>query len=305
MIPLSCSTFWLAEHVPPSGTFLHPVREVLLHKRTPFQELMIVETVAAGRALVLDGVLQSTEYDERVYHEALVHVAASLHGGPSEVLILGGGEGATLREVLSWRTVRRATMVDLDEEVVAACRKHLRALHEGAFEDPRADVVFADAAQYLAHATDRYDLVVSDLIDPALSGPAAHLYSREFFHGIRRVLKPGGVAVVQSGPIGLRTDEVETFASIARICREVFANCRPFAVPVPTYGCSLAFLLAGAGPFATRECHEDLSLALSGGVDRALQTLDAETILGLLSSPLYLRRAFARGGAPDEQPLFP
>ena len=123
---------WISEYITPWDIYQHGVNRILASKRTNFQEMQIVETGAYGKALVLDGKWQSCTGDEFLYHEPLVHPAMIAHGNPKRVLILGGGEGATAREVLRWKCVERAVMVDIDGEVVAACREHLPEMHQGA-----------------------------------------------------------------------------------------------------------------------------------------------------------------------------
>ncbi|MFQ5494791.1 MAG: spermidine synthase, partial [Phycisphaerae bacterium] len=143
------SEFWMHEYITPWDFYAHGITRVILHKKTEFQEMYIVETGAYGRALVLDGKWQSCTGDEYLYHEPLVHPAMLLHGDPRRVLILGGGEGATAREVLRWRDVEYVAMVDIDAEVVAACREHLAEMHGDAFDDPRLEVVIDDALKVL------------------------------------------------------------------------------------------------------------------------------------------------------------
>jgi spermidine synthase len=127
----------------------YEVTATLLEIQTTYQAVGIYDTVSYGRALFLDGKIQSAEQDEFIYHEALVHPGLVCHPAPRRVLIAGGGEGATLREVLRHNTVQEAVMVDLDAEVVEAARRHLTKWHAGAFTDPRTRLLHADARAYL------------------------------------------------------------------------------------------------------------------------------------------------------------
>jgi spermidine synthase len=136
---------WFIEYFSAEEGHLHGIRQVLFSKETPFQSVDILELGSYGKALVLDGRIQSTSKDEFIYHETLVHPAMLCHPEPRRVFIVGGGEGATLREVLRHRSVQHALMVDIDEEVVARCRELLPEWHQGAFEDPRTDLRYLDA----------------------------------------------------------------------------------------------------------------------------------------------------------------
>jgi len=218
---------WVSEYITPHDVYLHGVVRVLAAAETKWQSMQIVESGAGGTGLVLDGKWQSGTGDEFLYHEPLVQPAcvalADKGRPPRAALILGGGEGATLREVLRWRTVERAAMVDLDGEVVEACKAHLHGMHRGCFDDPRAEVVIDDALEYVADPDAApgggWDLIVSDLSDPIEDGPSFQLFTKEYFETLRGVLAPGGVLVVQAGPVSpwemhLHARLVRTFGAV-------------------------------------------------------------------------------------------
>src|SRR5262249_47926390 len=160
-----------------------------------------------GRMLVLDGAIQSAEDDEALYHEMLVQPAMILHPHPENVLIIGGGEGATLREVLVHSSVRSAIMVDIDQEVVALCREHLGAWHCGAFDDPRVQVVYGDGRAFVENDDRYYDVVIVDVVDMLDNGPAQALYTRQFYELLYRRLHPQGIVVVQGLEFSFLDDE--------------------------------------------------------------------------------------------------
>lgn len=181
----------VAEAVTPFDAFRHDFTRVHASGHSAYQKYLIAENPAFGRFLVLDDVVQSTEADEFIYHEGIVHPAMLAVGSPRRVLILGGGEGATAREVLRWPSVERVDMIDIDAEVVAACRLHLPRHHAGAFDDPRLHVQHIDAVEFLGRirtARELYDVVISDLSDPVDDGPAVFCLTREFFSAISEVV---------------------------------------------------------------------------------------------------------------------
>ena len=147
----------------------------------------IMETASYGKVLVLDARIQSSVADDFIYHEVLVHPVMMLHPRPESVLVIGGGEGATLREILKYGSVKRAVMVDIDQEVVEACKIHLPELHQGAFEDPRVAVLHEDARGWLESTSERFDVAIVDLTEPLEAGPACLLFTREFY----QLLAPG------------------------------------------------------------------------------------------------------------------
>ena len=144
---------WLLESVYPDLNVMLKITEVFYSGNTEFQQVEIVESELFGRSLVLDGKTQSTERDEHIYHESLVHPAMAIHENPKQVFIAGGGEGGTLREVLSHRSVEKAVMVDLDPDVVNLCRQYLPKHHQGSFEDQRTTLIPVSYTHLRAHET--------------------------------------------------------------------------------------------------------------------------------------------------------
>lgn len=169
---------------------------IVCQEKTAHQDLMIFETPAFGRVLALDGAVQTTEKDEFAYHEMLAHVPLFAHGDVSRVLIVGGGDGGTLREVLK-HGVDRAVLVEIDRRVIDLCALHMPSLNDGAFNDPRARVVIAEGAKYVAECRETFDVIIIDSTDPA--GPGEGLFSERFYGACKALLEPGGVLATQSG----------------------------------------------------------------------------------------------------------
>ena len=284
--------FRFAEFITPADRYEHDLAELYTSGTTPYQDYLIGQSEAWGRMLVLDGVVQSTEADEFIYHEGIVHpacYAASASAPVRDVLILGGGEGACLREVLRWTTTERVTMVDIDAEVVAACREFLPNHHQGAFDDPRVTLLHGDAVAFLRGLPDAsLDVVVSDMTDPVEEGPSTFCFTVEYFAEIARVLRPHGVLAVQAGPAS--PVEIALHAKVVRTLRAVFPHVIPYAVDAPCYGRDLGFVLASRAGIEDR-------LDVAGLVERtALVTgehrwLTPELLRGKLSVPPYLVQA--------------
>ncbi|MDE2571833.1 MAG: methyltransferase domain-containing protein, partial [bacterium] len=163
---------WYVEEFAPTERHAHAIDETLAAGRSAFQQYAIVRTPVFGKMLVLDGDTQSSQGDERIYHESLVHPAMAAAGEARRVLILGGGEGATLREVLRSPSVEQCTMVDIDGEVVELCKRHLPEWGAGAWEDPRARVIVGDALDFLRRNDGGYDVVIGDLTEPLPDSPS-------------------------------------------------------------------------------------------------------------------------------------
>lgn len=293
---------WLATAQGTPGFAARPVHRVVLDRQTGIQHLLIVDTADRGRCLLLDGVLQLSTSDEFIYHEALVHPAALLHPTPRRILLLGGGDGGALREVLRWRTVTAVTLVDLDPEVVEASRAHLDAVHQGAFDDPRVQVVFGDGWNFLEGTGGTWDVVLADLTDPVEGTPSAPLYSEPFYRRVRGRLAPGGVFATHAGPVEPGTAGMAGFSRVAAELSRAFEEVAPYCVPVPAYGCLLGFLLASCAPLAPEQPAGAADDRLREQVCGELRTLDGLALGGMLRPPRYVRQAVRSAcAAPPER----
>jgi len=180
------------------------VEEVVVSVTTPFQRCVLWRSKTLGLCVTIDDDLQSTEMDCSAYHEALVHPAMLLHGAPRKVLICGGGEGATAREVLRYRSVQQVVMVDIDEVFVDLCKQYLDAWHRGAFDDPRLEVRFEDIFEVLAQSDETYDVIIGDLTDVVDEiAPGKSFHSVAFYESLAKRLRPGGVIATQGSALAL------------------------------------------------------------------------------------------------------
>lgn len=280
---------WITDEDNSGDSFRYAVSDVLIWTKTRYQDLAIVDTPSYGKALILDGNWQSCVADEFLYHEPLVHPAMIFHGAPRRVAILGGGEGATLREVLRWRSVERVLMIDLDEDVVAACKEHLPEMHEGAFDDPRAEVLACDATEWLDSTNERFDVVISDLSEPLEIGHSYQLFTQEYFKQVRRVLQPDGIFTVQAGSVA--PHEITVFARVANTVRTVFDRVRPYSSFVPSFATPWGFLLVSMRAFDDMPTPESVDRSLSESTSGGFRMLDGEAFQGILSTSAHIRRA--------------
>jgi spermidine synthase len=230
------------ENTDPFDRYTYRVQNIVYSGKSSYQSILIADTYNYGRILVLDGAIQSSEDDEALYHELLVQPAMLCHPDPKDVLIIGGGEGATLREVLAHGSVQSATMVDLDREVVELCREHLEWWHEGAFDDPRVRLQFADGRQFVESDESRYDVVIIDVVDMLDNGPAQALYTRQFYQILRRRLRPGGIVVVQGLEFSFMDDKPHV--ALSRTLKTVFPEVSSYKAFIPSFLSAWGFLIA-------------------------------------------------------------
>ena len=278
---------WFIEDIYPDLSVNLKVRQVYYSGKTAYQRVEVLDSELFGRSLVLDGKTQSTERDEHVYHETLVHPAMLCHPGPKEVFIGGGGEGGTLREVLAHNSVERATMIDLDREVVELCRKYLPNHHRGSFDDPRANLLHEDARGYLEDTSDFYDAIVLDLVDPLEGGTAALLYTQEFYTIAKGRLNPGGVLVTQSGPAGLLS-YTECFTTIFNTLGTLFSHTKAAQVHIPAFQTLWGFTIASDTPFP-QASEDEVDAAVAQRLSNPLKYYDGESHRNMFALPKFQR----------------
>ncbi len=283
---------WFTEHV--SGTLAQQfgVESILYRGKSRFQTVEIFETLAFGKMLVLDGKVQSSEKDEFIYHEALVHPAMVTHPNPERVFIAGGGEGATLREVLVHRTVKKATMVDIDEEVIRLCRELLPSFHQGSFDDSRAEVFYVDALKYLKETEEKFDVVILDLPDPVEEGPAYLLYTQNFYRLLKSRLKEEGVLCLQSGSTCIGMSQV--FTAVNHTLGTVFAKVFPYETDVPAFGGAWGFSLASEALDPLQLTPQEIDQRISTRCRQPLRFYDGLTHQGLFCLPKHIREELNR-----------
>ena len=221
---------WLEEEYHPFWRQRMAIDRVLVQEHTGRQEVLIFEHRTLGRVLVLDGIVQTTERDEFIYHEMLTHVPIVAHGAARDVLIIGGGDGGALEEALKHPGVEHVTMVELDPRVVEIARTWLPSIHRDAFDDPRTELLFVDGIEYVASTDRRFDVIILDTTDPM--GPGETLFTEAFYADCRAKLRSGGILTGQSGNPMSEPHRV-------RLCRErlsrVFADVSFILTSVPTY----------------------------------------------------------------------
>ncbi|WMW60805.1 polyamine aminopropyltransferase [Serratia marcescens] len=220
------------------------VEKVLYREKTDHQDLVIFENPVLGRVMALDGVVQTTERDEFIYHEMLTHVPLLAHGAAKKVLIIGGGDGGMLREVSRHPGVEQITMVEIDAGVVEFCRQYLPNHSAGAYDDPRFKLVIDDGVNFVNQTDETFDVIISDCTDPI--GPGESLFTSAFYEGCARCLNEGGIFVAQNGVCFLQQDEaVNSHAKLSRY----FTDVSFYQAAIPTYyGGIMTFAWASQNP---------------------------------------------------------
>ena len=283
------NVLWFYDHVNPAEYRAHAIKQVLANGQSRFQTYQVLDLEEFGRALILDTKIQCSERDEFIYHETLVHPPMLLHPAPKRVLILGGGEGATAREVLRHRSVERCVMVDLDGEVVEACKKWLPSFHQGSFDHPNFELIVGDGLKFLADNNEPWDVIISDITEPVNEGPAIALFTREFFALLASRLTDRGVMITQAGFTAIH--EIGLYSTVVRTIGEAFKHCYPSDAFVPAYGSSWGFVMAGKERLDVRAGAQSVDDWIKARIDGELQFYDGVTHQRLFALPRYVRKA--------------
>jgi len=262
------------------------MNEVLFEVDTGHQHLVIFKNDQWGTVMALDGVIQTTEKDEFIYHEMMTHVPMLAHGDAKKVLLIGGGDGGILREVLKHATVDSVTQVEIDQQVIDMCVRYLPNHSAGAFDHPKANIVIADGVDFVNDTTEKFDVIISDSTDPI--GPGEVLFTSRFYQCIQACLNDGGVFVAQNGVSFMQTHEVTT--TFKRLT-PLFKETSFYSAAVPTY-------VGGIMTFAWAT--DDLNLK-QHSVDKIRSRYDASAIetrfytpelhIGAFALPKYVQQA--------------
>ncbi|MBF6594417.1 MAG: fused MFS/spermidine synthase [Thermaceae bacterium] len=292
------------EQVTPYEAIFRRMDAVLAAGKTQFQDYFIFQTGAFGKVLVLDKDVQSTERDEYIYHETLVHPAMLMHPEPRSVFIVGGGEGATLREVLRHPSVERAAMCDIDGELVEMAQRLLPEWHQGAFDDPRASIITEDARAWLETHPQTYDLIIVDLNDPVgVDNPARMLFTVEFYELLKRRLNPGGLMSMQAGMILLTHHKMHPV--VHHTVKQVFRHTRSYRNYIPGFMLNFGFIVASDAVDAGGVSEGTLESRILGR-GLKLRHLDADFTKAMFMLPSDLKRAIAEEKmvSSDSQPFW-
>ena len=231
---------WFTENQTDRMRFSLRIRETLFRTRTPYQDLLVLDTYEYGRMLVLDGMVMVTDLDEFIYHEMIVHVPMCLHPNPKRVLVVGGGDGGSVREILKHPSVEKVILCEIDEAVISASRQFFPKLSKD-LDNPKVEIVVKDAIEFVKNRTPSchpaldagsslFDVIIIDSSDPV--GPATGLFTLSFFQDVFWCLGPDGVVSAQSESPYLHPNRVR---GVYSMMKQLFQYAAVYCAPIPTY----------------------------------------------------------------------
>lgn len=277
---------WFSETLHGSFQQSFKISEILYTSNRGLQDILIFKTPFFGRVLALDNIIQTTEADESCYHEMLSHVPIISHGSAAEILIIGGGDGGVLRETLRHKTIKTATVVEIDNTVVELCKTFFPSLSAGAFDDSRADLIITDGLTFVEKTKRKFDIIIVDSTDPV--GPSIPLFSDRFYIACRKILTKRGILVCQSGVSFVQ--EKEARETIGRL-RKTYEDAALYLTQVPTY--SFGFMTLGWGSLDKQARNTKLSTLKKRFVDTNIKTryYTPEVHKASFSLPAYMNYA--------------
>jgi len=296
-----------------SGFFyLEPITEYLIREirvdkiyfqtKTKFQLAECFYNPFFGKVLFLNNKIQSAQVDEYIYHESLVHPALLTHPIPQKVLVIGGGEGATLREILRHGSIKKVVMVDIDRELVKLCQEYLPEWSKGAFSNPKTRLVFEDARRFIERARSKFDIVISDLSEPLKESPSVNLFTKEFFVKIFEILEEDGIFVLQAGS----TDPYyhQFFCSLVKTAEKVFPLVRPYWTFILSFGQPWGFILASKKYDPLSASEREIARRVRERRIREIRYYHPGLHKGYFALPLYLTRSLKKGKIlTDDKPF--
>lgn len=277
---------WFTDKDDNQALSLRYTGDVLYKKESELQEVRVIDTYAYGKALTIDNMFMCTEKDETHYHEMITHPTMLAHGNIKNVLVIGGGDGGTVREVLKHSSVEKVTMVEIDENVVEASKLHLPTI-AAAFENPKLDLIIGDGIAYVENAAaESYDLIIVDGSDPV--GPAEGLFSETFYNNCKNALKAGGLLVTQSeSPMFNDT----TFVELNACLKSVFSNetVHTLLFNIPTYPSGIWSIMIGSkGTVNPKEFNTEIATEFEK--NHNLHYYNAGVHSAAFSLPNYVKR---------------
>ncbi len=288
--PTMHSQWFLEQDSANEGSF-HSLKNILYSGKSEYQKIEVIVTGSYGKTLVLDGKVQSTEADEFIYHESFVHPSMVALEKPVSVLIAGGGEGATAREIIRYPSIRQIDIVDLDQKVIEIAKSYLSEWHQGTFMDEKVKVYYNDARAFIEKSQKDYDLIFADLPEPFEESPALKLYTIEFYRAVHNALNDRGIFVTQA--TAATVNNYKTFIAIASTLKRVFPIVCPYTVNVPSFHAPWGFVLASKAEDPTLTDVQTIAGRIAHFRER-LKFYDEYLHRSLFCLPKYLREALEK-----------
>lgn len=293
---------WFVEFFTKGEFHAHQIKKFLASYKTEFQTATLVETYSFGKVLIIDRETQSSELDEFIYHESLVIPAILLsQNKPKVFAILGGGEGATLREILNYRPTEKVIMADIDHNILKFARKYLHKWHKGSFDNDKLVLLAQDAKKFIENTKIKFDIIYSDLPSPIEGGPAYQLYTLEFYKILKQKLNDNGIFALQAGPAHIL--QLEMHCALYHTLKNIFKNVLSYISYIPSYDMPWSFIIASDSDIRPQK--EIVEKHSSEFIEK-FRYIDIENFDSFFNIPKYMRNEIEKNKIiiTKEKPVF-
>jgi spermidine synthase len=292
-----------AEALNPYFGYFYTVKKTLARAKTKYQSLQLLDTDEFGKVLLLDDITQAADRNDSHYHEPMVHPALCSHPRPESVLVIGGGDGGVLREVLKYACVKGVDLAELDEGVIKFSKKYLPKIHRGAFRDPRVHIHVTDGRTFVENHRKQFDVIIMDMTDP--SGPSALVYTKEFFRSVKDAFRDrNGIFVMHSESPVTRP---AAFSCIQKTLRAAFPYVTPFYGYIKMYATLWSMTLCSRSGRAGRITAGEIDAALARRRIRGCAVYSGATHVAMRTPFPYITQLLRQpaGAITDARPEFP
>ena len=284
---------WILEFTQgPHSAHLFQVKKTIVHKKTPFQTVDIVDLFHYGRTLFLDERLQAAEADEFIYHEVISHPALLTHPRPQKVLIIGGADGGAAYQVLKHKSVKKLFLVDIDGQLIKLCQKFLRKINRDVFKNPKLKVIPADGRKFLQESDEKFDVIISDLTAPLIEPPSYLLFTEKFYQIVYDKLNEDGLLSLQADSANHLNDK--SFTAIHKTVEKIFPKVLGLRAFIPSYDDAWGFIVASKKYDPTGLKPSEIRMRIKKRGLRGLKFYDDKIHHCLFTLPKNLRTAIKR-----------
>lgn len=270
---------WFVENYDDRASLGLKLKRKLHEEQSKFQKIEVFETEFFGNLLTLDGLVMLSEKDEFVYHEMISHMPLCTHKNPKKVLVVGGGDGGAIREILKHDSVEEAVLCEIDEGVVRVCREYFKVT-SGKLDDKRVKVVFEDGFKFIGEHKNYFDVIITDSSDPI--GPGVELFKENYYKLVKAALKPDGIMVSQSESPWFYKD---VMGSMTQAMSNVFSHVETYIAMIPLYPSGFWTITAASDAYSLR----DFDRSRSAKISQSCKYYNPEIHAGALALPNFLK----------------
>lgn len=281
------SNVWLTEYLSSSEIYQYLISKVIMQEKSDFQNICIIELGNHSKALLLNNKLQPTTADAHMYYEPLIHVPFINFQNPENILIIGSGSGASIREALKWKSIKNITIVEVDKLVVESCIKYLPEMNKGAFKNNKVKIVYRDATSFVKQEDNKYDIIIYDIYSPIFEQDEKSILNKKFLLDCKSLLNKNGYMCLQIGDSPIKKNDL--FLNKIKLMKSVFRSAKIYCSWIPSFCKNLSFILLSKDQIIDNIPCDEVDILLEKQLLDELVFLNARTYIGLMNPPKYIQ----------------